>query len=138
MRDTFVMSNGVPSKVNDKTWKQIFNYVDKLYGTTVGANYGNDATTDAKNRKYFIWGMAMHYISVVPRRNDSAQYALEGVVSCALSNVYGDYNEINDGIDAPEYADDKDNYRKIKLYTYLVQCGSDYKLSRVAAASIND
>ena len=172
MRDTFVMSNGVPSKVNDKTWKQIFNYVDKLYGTTVGANYGNDATTDAKNRKYFIWGMAMHYIgdvfahdmyrkssnklivhddpapsgtiagadniSVVPRRNDSAQYALEGVVSCALSNVYGDYNEINDGIDAPEYADDKDNYRKIKLYTYLVQCGSDYKLARAARASIND
>ena len=77
-------------------------------------------------------------ISVVPRRNDSAQYALEGVVSCALSNVYGDYNEINDGIDAPEYADDKDNYRKIKLYTYLVQCGSDYKLARAARASIND
>ena len=68
MRDMFVMSNGVPYKVGNpelgyKTWKQIFTYVDQVYGTTVGANYGKDSSTDAKNRKRFIWGMAMHYLA---------------------------------------------------------------------------
>jgi len=68
MRDVFVMSNGVPSKVGTaelgyKTWKQIFKYVDQVYGTTVGANYGNDSTTDAKSRKRFIWGMSIHYVA---------------------------------------------------------------------------
>lgn len=172
IRNTFVMKNGTPHMVFDKTWQQIFNYVDQKYGTTVGKNYGKDPTVDAKNRKYFIWGMAMHYvgdvfahdmyrksnnkeiihgnvassgtilgaddISKVKRRYDSAKYAIDGVVSCTLVNNYGDWVEINDGLDAPEYADDINNYRKSKLYTYMVQSGCDYKLSRVAAASIND
>ena len=172
MRDTFVMSNGVPYKVCDKTWKQIFKYVDQVYGTTVGANYGNDSTKDAKNRKYFIWGMAMHYvgdvfahdmyrksnnkeiihgdiiksgtilgaddIKIVKRRYDSAQYAIDYVVYAALCNYYGDWSDIDGGLDAPEYADDKNNYRKSKLYTYMVQNGSYYRLKRLAETSIND
>lgn len=177
MRDVFVMKDGEPHKVGTaqlgyKTWKQIFKYVDQVYGTTVGANYGNNAKTDAKNRKYFIWGMAMHYmgdtfahdtyrksnnkeivhdnpapigtiygadkIDVVPRRYDVAKYALEGVVYCALNNVYGNWSEIDDGLEAPEYSNDKDNFRKRKLYTYMVQNGSNIRLNRVSAASIYD
>ncbi len=77
-------------------------------------------------------------IDVVPRRYDVAKYALEGVVYCALNNVYGNWSEIDDGLEAPEYSNDKDNFRKRKLYTYMVQNGSNIRLNRVSAASIYD
>ncbi len=169
IRDVFVMSNGAPYMVYDKTWKQIFKYVDQECGTTVGANYGKDPTADAKNRKFFIWGMAMHFVGdvfahdmlrksdnkeivhdnpapkgtiygadkvdVVRRRHDAAKCAIDSVVSCALTNTYGDWNEIDSGLDAPEYPDSAENFLKCRLYAYMVACGSNYKLNRVMEAS---
>ena len=164
IRDTFVMKSGEPYKVLDKTWQQIFNYVDRTYGTTVGANYGKDSATDAKNRKYFIWGIAMHYISdsfahdtyrktnntlidhpeadnigECERRYKVAKGILENVVYCVLQKLPGDWIDIENGLLLfPEKSDNKYNFMKSKLYTYMVQNGANTSLKKIASASIHD
>ena len=78
-------------------------------------------------------------VKVVQRRYDAAKYAVEGVVVCALNGVFGDWCEVDAGLEAPEYSDNRENFRKSKLLTYTVQNGLDnYFKPRVTAASIND
>lgn len=124
---------------------------------------GNTAT----NRKYFLWGCAMHILTdtfahstvvkatgqdighssgadqtnVYPGRYNVAKASVGYSLSCLFSNIYGDYYELYNGL-KDEYKSPYNNWQKKRLLTYAQEnstglTNAEYSLFNAAAASNN-